>query len=78
MSFSQMLTDVARRRYQDEIVKLESLDEEAAQAEARKLIKSLAYDAFQRTYLTEMRLEGFDHLWRLAFPNEAKGGKQLK
>lgn len=76
VSASQLRWLSNKKSYEQEVAALSSLPTEHAQAEARKIVRRLAYSSWHQVYGTQAMNERFEGLWRLAFPEEEKGGKK--
>jgi hypothetical protein len=75
LSYARDIT--AERHYEKEMAAIATLSPERSQAEALKVIRRLAYSSWQQVYGTREMNERFESLWRMAFPEEEKGGKKL-
>jgi hypothetical protein len=76
IGIAQALDAGAETKYAQEVAPLSSLSTEAAQAEAIKIIRQLAHTSWHVFYGTREMNERFKSLWRMAFPEEEKGGKK--
>lgn len=76
IGFAQALDAGAETRYVQEIAPLSSLSPEEAQAEARKIMRGLAYSFWHQAYGSHQARERFDALWLMAVPEEEKGSKK--
>jgi hypothetical protein len=76
VSHSQLRWLSSEKRYEGEVAALSSLAPEQAQAEARKIMRRLAYSFWHQAYGPRDMNERFESLWQMAFPEEEKGDKK--
>ena len=76
--FAAALAAESGRNYQRDVASFDALSPAEATAEARRIIRGLAYSAYQYPYGTKEMPARFDHLWEIAFPKSTSNGTATK